>query len=61
MHAHFSLLPCRDSFSALLAGLAICDTLFMANALVLFGLPKLWPWFSENVTNPRCVSVFNKS
>ena len=41
----------RESFSALLTGLAVCDSLFLLTSLVIFGLPKLWYWFALKVRN----------
>ncbi|XP_059085077.1 FMRFamide receptor-like [Tigriopus californicus] len=48
----------RETFSALLTGLAVCDTLFLCTSLIMFGLPKLCHWFAENVTNPSAPVSF---
>ena len=48
----------RESFSALLTGLAICDTLFLCSSLILFGIPKLWPWFATHITTPSFPYLF---
>ena len=48
----------RETFSALLTGLAVCDTLFLLTSLVMFGLPKLWMWFAVNVTGPSAAVTF---
>jgi len=48
----------RESFSFLLTGLAVCDTLFLVTSLVMFGLPKLWHAFAVNVTNRFSVVTF---
>jgi len=35
----------RNSFSTLLAVLAVCDVTFLAVAVLLLGLPHLWEWY----------------
>ena len=34
----------RDYFSTLLTALAICDSVFLFFAILIFGLPSLWMW-----------------
>ncbi len=34
----------RDCFSTFLTGLAICDSIFLFFAILMFGLPMLWTW-----------------
>ena len=30
-------------------GLAIFDALFLLTAILAFGIPKLWPWYHDNL------------
>lgn len=48
----------RESFSALLTGLATCDALFLLTSLTMFGLPKLWLWFAQHITSPTAPYTF---
>ena len=34
----------RNSFSTLLLGLAVADTNFLLNAILVVGLPNCWDW-----------------
>ncbi|XP_059095091.1 uncharacterized protein LOC131889889 [Tigriopus californicus] len=39
----------RDSFSTFLTGLAICDSIFLTFAILMFGLPSLWTWYGNHI------------
>ena len=38
-----------ESFANLLVLLAVFDILYLLNAIGLFGLPAIWPWYSGTV------------
>ena len=48
----------RETFSALLTGLAICDTFFLVCSLLIFGLPRLLSWFTKQVRSPVFPYIF---